>query len=162
MTTLFQMGFESKVTCSLIDYNHGHLTQLNVAHNLLRAASDQYLTACSSINRAHTYGTLPREALPELMRSVSDELVLIHDLGKTLLTARAILAATRNHVSFVVPICRLPDEVLVKIFQLVAAEQSCSFHANTGKIICQPLGYPTLLTHVCSRWRQVAMASKRL
>ncbi|KAL5633787.1 hypothetical protein ACGC1H_005846 [Rhizoctonia solani] len=138
------------------------ITQLNVAYNLLRASIDQYLAVCSSINQANAYGSLPDTVLPELVKCVSDELVRVRDLGQTLLTARAVLAATRNHVSFIVPISRLPDDILIHIFQLVTTEHIGRSHDIDGKISHRSLGYPMLLTRVCSRWRRVAMGSTRL
>ncbi|CAE6451244.1 unnamed protein product [Rhizoctonia solani] len=138
------------------------VSQLAVARNSLCTALNHYLAVCFSINESHAYGRLPEGILPELMTCVSNELVLIPDLEQTLLKARATLASTRNCAPCIAPISRLPDDILVRIFQMITVERRCNAHVDNGARSYQLLGYPRLLTHVCSRWREVALASKRL
>ncbi|KAH7323332.1 hypothetical protein B0J17DRAFT_633234 [Rhizoctonia solani] len=131
------------------------VTQLNLAHNQLHSALDRYLTVCSSIKRSHAYGHVPQDTLAELMSRVSNELALAHDLGKMLLKARAVLASTRNDAHRVVPMSRLPDDVLVQIFQLITSENDCNAVNNKRNSI-----YPPQVVMTCKRlWLHVDMPS---
>ncbi|CEL63119.1 hypothetical protein RSOLAG1IB_05159 [Rhizoctonia solani AG-1 IB] len=59
----------------------------------------------------------------------------------------------------------LPAEVLAYIFHLVSAEQPCASQIPYYWVDDTPVDfpkYPDVLAHVCSRWRQVALASHAL
>ncbi|KAJ7124661.1 hypothetical protein C8R43DRAFT_1240962 [Mycena crocata] len=57
------------------------------------------------------------------------------------------------------PIRRVPNEILVEIFQILAAtSRFLAFHYS----IEDPRSSPLLLTHVCSLWRRIAVNTPRL
>ncbi|KAI0312632.1 hypothetical protein OF83DRAFT_625709 [Amylostereum chailletii] len=64
------------------------------------------------------------------------------------------------------PLCRFPPEILSYIFSLVdwrPGHHSIFYHGSSISPICSPirLGW-IVVTHVCRRWRQVALASATL
>lgn len=66
----------------------------------------------------------------------------------------AILSGVISHIR------HIPSEILAEIFKFCAAEQRVSLISNYS--IDNPRLFPVVLTHVCSRWRDVAINTPRL
>ncbi|KAF8671517.1 hypothetical protein RHS04_08275 [Rhizoctonia solani] len=138
------------------------VSQLEIAHDSLLTALNHYLSVCSSINKSQVYSASPQGNFQELIGCVSNELALIPDLEKILLKARATLASTRNCAPCIAPVSRLPDDILIQIFQFITDDRGCNAYDDGRARACSPFRYPRLLTHVCSHWRDVALTSKSL
>ncbi|KAG8690235.1 hypothetical protein FRC11_013015 [Ceratobasidium sp. 423] len=98
------------------------------------------------------------------MDAVTSELDLIDSYRSKLIQAQVAVKRARNNLANV-PINSLPAEVLAHIFHLVLAQQSCPLHATDHWDMENPVTfpkYPDALSHVCSRWRQIALASRVL
>ncbi|KAH7338469.1 hypothetical protein B0J17DRAFT_424103 [Rhizoctonia solani] len=135
------------------------IEQLAAARDVLRSALDQYLSVCLFIDKSYVDGCLPASTFVGLMNGISDELSHAPIYEEALLRARLACASVRNRSSQIVPLNRLPADILIQIFQLVTIKQNClKIDKNSEKKHKNPK-YPSLLTQVCSRWRQVAMAA---
>lgn len=135
------------------------IEELNSASKLLLVALERYLCACSALE---TYAISQG-----LVDCLTKELSLTTAYAAKILHAKAALGRNRNRSSLV-PINSLPTEVLARVFDNLIASQRCNGenvlqdenaraslfnnHKHTHFLMAK---YPGLLTHVCSRWRQI-------
>lgn len=137
---------------------------LHAANNVLSASLDQGLVAFSafanSYSSRNSRGGIPRVVLG----NADNELQLITSYDMNIKQARAIASQTKPTTTPTrVPIHVLPPEILIVIFQLVLDAQPCYFeHRDQRYLKGYPLKYPEILSHVCSRWRQIALSSHML
>lgn len=131
--------------------------------NSFGAALEGYLSACSAVGNSSTIISQP------LLNLLADELLRVSSYVTKLAHAKATLGRLRNHAFTLTPINSLPDEVLGRIFDLVVSTESCNGKeitkldniSNRGSFNDLPK-YPDLLSQVCSRWRQIMIASHHL
>lgn len=63
----------------------------------------------------------------------------------------------------ITPIHVLPPEIMTRIFQLVLDTQPCYFADQAqDSLKGSPILYPEILSHICSRWRHIAINSRVL
>ncbi|KAH7345728.1 hypothetical protein B0J17DRAFT_640959 [Rhizoctonia solani] len=139
------------------------LEELHTASSLLRAALERYVNACSSLHNACLYKSSISSAT-EILSSVSNELGLVENYKGELTHVQVVVKRVRNALADV-PINSLPPEVLTHIFHIVLSQQPCPFQASGPSSLNNParmLKYPDTFTHVCSRWRQIALTSPGL
>ncbi|CAE6505443.1 unnamed protein product [Rhizoctonia solani] len=139
------------------------LEELHAASNLLSTALERYMDACSALHHTyqHKYDT---NSAPELLNSVTNELKLVEDYKDRLTLAHIWIKRARNNPANV-PINSLPSEVLTRIFHLVQSQQPCPLRVTNHWSRDNPVifpKHPDTLSHVCSRWRQIALASHTL
>ncbi|EUC59523.1 hypothetical protein RSOL_316620 [Rhizoctonia solani AG-3 Rhs1AP] len=120
----------------------------------LKSCLDEYLGACSVIATSHD---LTGERGTPLLNGIEQELQTVAAYETDILNANSILAQKRNSSPALVPINALSPEILEWIFQL--AYRSWLFNMDIR--LPYPM-FPETLTHVCSRWRQVALGSQSL
>lgn len=123
------------------------IDELNTASSLLNLALERYMTACSALRNAGC--SIPRA----LLDRVSCESLLAASYETKIQHARVDISQAINYSSTVVPISALPAEILYRVFHLVLGSSHCR---------ARFLLYPDILSHVCSRWRQVAIGSCKL
>ena len=72
--------------------------------------------------------------------------------------------AARAHLNAVLPVNQLPNELLLEIFNLILGDVDVRHVLSMDAEECQRSDYRQLytLTHVCQRWRAVAIQSPRL
>lgn len=131
------------------------LEELNAATRQLDHALQRYSKACSSFENC-TISQL-------LLNRLSDELLMATSYETRMRQVKSVLSRTMvNPHPLVAPplttINSLPPEILCCIFQLVTSEEDC-----IGEIIGDEEDeefpkYPELLSHVCSRWRQILIS----
>lgn len=125
------------------------LDELNTASNLLNLALERYLAACSTVRSRSD--SIPRA----LLDRVTSERLFAASYEVKIQRARVDINQAINCNSTVVPISALPSEMLTRIFHLALPSR---LHECKYKF---PL-YPDMLSHVCSRWRQVSIGSCEL
>lgn len=135
------------------------IEELNTASELLHAALERYFTICSTIQAScHANGSQLNGALQELPDRISKELLLADSYQAKLEQSKTAISQSRNSFNCVVPINGLSSETLAHIFGLVLGMQDCPTEDKTMDFP----KYPDLLSHVCSRWREVALGSRTL
>ncbi|EUC59674.1 F-box-like domain protein, putative, partial [Rhizoctonia solani AG-3 Rhs1AP] len=133
------------------------LDELRSASDALNAALDRYLDICTSIRQHYCKGDNNVSRDLEGLSLIANEVLLITSFKTKIHQADAAISLVRNTMPTVVPINALPEEILSRIFHLVTYGEPCKFHHTY-----EYPAYPTLLTHVCSRWRQAAINSPTL
>ncbi|KAH7335308.1 hypothetical protein B0J17DRAFT_719846 [Rhizoctonia solani] len=131
------------------------LDELRTASGALSAALDRYFTACISIKQQCSKGVSGMSQ--EAANLITNEHLLINSYKTKLRQADAAVSIARNVMLTMIITNILPDEILSRVFHFAAYGEPCQFH-NTYEYSA----YPLLFTHVCSRWRQVAMNSPTL
>ncbi|KAL5637858.1 hypothetical protein ACGC1H_002209 [Rhizoctonia solani] len=139
------------------------LKELHTASSLLCTALNRYVNACSALRNDCSYKNSINGAV-ELLGAVTDEMDLVESYKSKLTQAQVEVKIARNNLANV-PINSLPTEVLAHIFRLVLAQQCCPlrvpYHWDSESPPQIPK-YPDTLSHVCSRWRHIALASPGL
>lgn len=137
------------------------MERILTASNLLRTALEQYTSACHAFPSCYTHEDLSTNACQELSNCVANELRQFKSYGKKLNQAKTALKQARNRCTIIVPISALPDEIMTFIFRLIVNSQPCFDKEHEQEELEFPY-YPELLSHVCSRWRQLAISSRTL
>ncbi|KEP47561.1 F-box-like domain protein [Rhizoctonia solani 123E] len=130
------------------------MEELLEASRLLRSCLDRYIGACSAITLS--YNPADKDINSPVLNAITNELRIVADYERDARNAKSILARSRNSSQAVVPMSALPAEVLERIFQLADDIQY-----NMNVKLPSPM-FPEALSHVCARWRQVALSSHRL
>lgn len=137
------------------------IEELYTARNLFSAALERYHAAWSTIANCYDPGNPLNDISQELIAIMPDELERLAACKVKLNQVRAIVGQTRNIVPALVPINVLPSDILAHIFSIITCVHSCYYEdAECAQV--SPLRYPEILSHVCSRWRHVAMTSHTL
>ncbi|CAE6475519.1 hypothetical protein ACGC1H_006266 [Rhizoctonia solani] len=134
------------------------IEELNEANKLLLAALERYQKACSSL---FNHSERPLRILLSQAHSdcVSNELSSISAFEASIQQTRATVAQARNLIRSFVPANTLPEEIWGHIFSLVRDMQPCSLREKTRHDLkVARAWYPELLSHVCSRWRRMAIS----
>lgn len=131
------------------------IEELLTSSELLKAALERYLDACSVIanyfEAENTFSTISQV--------VTNELQSMYSYETTMKRAKAKFRRVRNSFPTIVPINTLPPETLTHIFQLVVHSEHCHYDPQKFKFI---LKRPEILSHVCARWRGIAIESSGL
>ncbi|CAE6471005.1 unnamed protein product [Rhizoctonia solani] len=139
------------------------LEELRVAGDLLRLALDRYLSACLAIKRCSAgYSRLagqPQLACPT-SRMVLDEVSLLGEHETKLRESKTALHQIVNLYPDVVPVSRLPIDILVRIFTQLTVEEYEHALSDVQKTAISK--YPMTLSHVCSNWRHIVIQSPLL
>ncbi|KAB5590376.1 F-box-like domain containing protein [Ceratobasidium theobromae] len=103
----------------------------------------------------------------ELMKRINNQLHLVDFYQAQLHQAKASLRTVANSSPTVVPISVLPPEIMLRIFKFVIGAQPGIIGKGKDRLNIQSVSlrfpkYPDLLSHVCSHWRQIALASPAL
>ncbi|KAG8755253.1 hypothetical protein FRC11_006159, partial [Ceratobasidium sp. 423] len=137
--------------------------ELHIASGLLHAALERYTNACSALHNEIPFKNTIN-GVPELLSVMNNELQLVESYKGELTRAQVAVKKTRNSLANA-PINTLPAEVLMYIFRLILSQRPCPLrvinHWNPRSPARFPK-YPDILSHVCSRWRQIALASHEL
>ncbi|CEL63116.1 hypothetical protein RSOLAG1IB_05156 [Rhizoctonia solani AG-1 IB] len=139
------------------------LEEFRTASGLLQVALERYINASFALRDGYSYRNTINSA-EEIRDFVANEMGLITSYKSGLTQAQVAINQARNSLANV-PINALPAEVLTYIFHLVSAEQPCTFQTPHYWDDDAPVDfpkYPDMLAHVCSQWRQVALASHAL
>ncbi|KDN36600.1 hypothetical protein RSAG8_10703, partial [Rhizoctonia solani AG-8 WAC10335] len=123
------------------------IEELNTARRLLSSALDRYLEACLSIQQFHLEKASLTEVPPELSPHVASEVHFATEFETKLRKAKTAIRLSRNCSPSLVPIHKLPLELLKRIFLLVINLQTESDWS----------GSPEVLSHVCSHWRKISL-----
>ncbi|QRW20854.1 F-box-like protein [Rhizoctonia solani] len=130
--------------------------KLSVASNRLRDALDEYLAVCGGIERAVEED--PTGALIDPTDYISCELDMVNSYAETIDKAKAKIKRVRNWSS-AIAINRLPIEILMQIFEwgpFRALRQLLPSISFANRALPKQ---PELLSHVCSRWRNILLSS---
>lgn len=142
------------------EFNSTMMEELNAASNHLRAALQRYVHACSAVQICLIReNIINHRASQQLSDCIGNELLHIHSYETSIKQAKAAISLSRNCLSAVVPVNALPSEILGYIFQLVLDAQPCNLDPSLRKPLPTDLDQ---LTHVCTRWRQVAISTHTL
>ncbi|CAE6471089.1 unnamed protein product [Rhizoctonia solani] len=139
------------------------LEDLRSASSALNEALDHYVNICAKL-RNHYFEERAADKLDELLDHVANELQLVAWYGTKLKKADASLKVIRNSSTTTVPINRLPQEVLTRVFHIVVDDQPEILDATHApfQISLSFPKHPEALSHVCFEWRQTALASHSL
>ncbi|KAG8699946.1 hypothetical protein FRC11_013320 [Ceratobasidium sp. 423] len=139
------------------------LDELRTASDLLQLALDRYLNACLALKHSSEgYPSLACQPQPERFTSpvVINEVPLLVKYDLKLRKSKAAILQYLNLRLDVVPISRLPADILVRIFRhLVEGERNRPRSARQETVITK---YPMTLSHVCANWRQIVLQSSSL
>ncbi|KAB5590046.1 F-box-like domain containing protein [Ceratobasidium theobromae] len=141
------------------------IAELDAAGNRLNTAIKRYLIACLTIQN---YLQKANAGTQELSIRAASELPSFASRESKIHRARQATGWIRNQSPTNVPINSLPPEILSRIFHLVLqlGHHPCTNAFNRRHLpdqdTCLISKYPDLLTHVCSRWRQVAIGDSTL
>ncbi|GAB1518489.1 hypothetical protein RhiTH_001548 [Rhizoctonia solani] len=123
----------------------------------LEAALSQYLDASLAVRRECINQTTAGPVLQNLrLTGQLDEAVL---LEQKIQRARVAISFARNASPSIVPIHRLPPDLLAKIFLLFPTTESCILDSGARTV---PQEYPICVSHVCTHWRQIAISLPQL
>ncbi|CAE6398859.1 unnamed protein product [Rhizoctonia solani] len=139
------------------------LDELRVASDLLRLALYRYRNACLAIKRCSTeyypFAGQPQSTCPT-SHMVLDEASLLEEHETKLRKSRITLHQIVNLYPDVVPVSRLPIDILVRIFTRLTEEEYEHALSDNRKATINM--YPMTLSHVCSHWRQIVLQSPSL
>lgn len=139
------------------------IEELHKYHELLLSVLRKYVDTCSAVANYYESG----DTFSKTSQSVADitaELAFIASCGKKIKQAKATINRAKNSCSAIVPIHALPFETMSHIFQLVLDAQSCYIEKYPKRDESPDISMksPEVLSHVCSRWRQISLGSPRL
>ncbi|KAH7345740.1 hypothetical protein B0J17DRAFT_641006 [Rhizoctonia solani] len=99
-----------------------------------------------------------------ILDRVANEVQLVTSCGEKLKRIEESIKTFRNSTSTIVPISSLPPEILTRIFRIVLDDQPDLVDATHAPLIVSLSSpkYPETLSHVCSGWRRIAVASHEL
>ncbi|KAG8707861.1 hypothetical protein FRC11_007071 [Ceratobasidium sp. 423] len=95
------------------------IEELRAASERFCVALEQYVHACSTIQRAFPQGVTLRNTPSDWAARLDQELGQFGSYGTQLQQAELAIKLTRNYTFDIVPINRLPAEILARIFQMV-------------------------------------------
>ncbi|CAE6447372.1 unnamed protein product [Rhizoctonia solani] len=133
------------------------LDELTTSSDLLCAAIERYSSACLAIQRSFERGEKPHINTPQLLFRMDAEVEVATSLGLRLKTAKANINWCRSQARSHETINKLPSELLARIFHLVHRAQPCAKRDYASDMKAEPI-YPTTISLVCSRWREVAFS----
>ncbi|CAE7178439.1 unnamed protein product [Rhizoctonia solani] len=122
------------------------IEELNNARSLLKSALDRYLTACLCIRKNCLENASFANVSPGLLPHIESEEHFVTEFETKLQRAKAAIRTSRNCSTLLVPIHKLPSEILERIFLLLATPQPGPDRSS-----------PEVLSHVCSRWRKTVL-----
>ncbi|KAG8683792.1 hypothetical protein FRC11_013060 [Ceratobasidium sp. 423] len=137
------------------------LDELTASTNLLCIAIERYYFACLAIQRSFARGENPHITTPHLPLRMDAEAQVVASLEVKLRKAKAALNWSRNCSNTHATVNDLPPEILARIFQIVHRAEPCAKRKYNNDTKGQPM-YPATLSHVCSRWREVAFNTPSL
>ncbi|KDN48394.1 hypothetical protein RSAG8_02986, partial [Rhizoctonia solani AG-8 WAC10335] len=115
------------------------------------------ISVCLSIKQCYPQGKASTTT-QELFSSLDSESVWLPLLEIKLKEAEAAVNWTRNLSNSLIPINKLPPELLAHVFQLLPSWQSRA-QKTRGSLNGKSAKYPGALSHVSSHWRRVAISS---
>ncbi|CAE6504927.1 unnamed protein product [Rhizoctonia solani] len=116
----------------------------------------RYSEACSSILDHFNSGSSP---VKEVGSVVITELVKLVAYESKFEQAKVSLRRTRNQNPDLVPINKLPTEIMVHIFRFLCSSGGCFLPADYSPRRERQVIYPDALLRVCSSWRQIVFTS---
>ncbi|KAG8791612.1 hypothetical protein FRC12_008674 [Ceratobasidium sp. 428] len=136
-------------------------SQLDVTQNQLILALSAFHGACAQLyetaikvqSTGETYS-----ALDDRLGQMGKRLDSLSVTEEELAQSHSFLRRTRNISKTMIPINRLPGELLAHIFELVVSHQ---YTTKTAKANAQPNALATIPS-VCHSWRQLAIRTPRL
>ncbi|QRV84765.1 pre-mRNA-processing-splicing factor 8 [Ceratobasidium sp. AG-Ba] len=112
-----------------------------------------YLDACLWFKDSSAHASFPRDQSAAILQTFDQELKNISAYMSKLRHAHAALGVARNYSKQLVPINRLPHEVLSRIFGIVGEYRAPhSYDLSKPK---KSFRYPELLSEVCTFWNQL-------
>ncbi|KDN48386.1 hypothetical protein RSAG8_02978, partial [Rhizoctonia solani AG-8 WAC10335] len=141
------------------------LDELVAASDLLYAAAlERYSVACSTIRKSCARGDKPHTVIHQLLLRMGTEVELAASLEVKLRQAKTAISWSMNRMLSNVhtTINSLPPEILSRIFHLVVTSQPCAKRDYRRIPEVAVPAYPIVLSHVCSRWREITLDSPTL
>ncbi|KAH7333596.1 hypothetical protein B0J17DRAFT_771265 [Rhizoctonia solani] len=144
------------------------IAELDSATTLLQEALCRYREACSSIQKSYLESQTLDGIPAELSSRLTEELPLILSYETKIKEAKSAVSWARNYSPSIVPINVLPAEVITRIFELFIEINSCIVTSQTrgyredAEISFPNSTNPIILSHVCSRWRDIALSARSI
>lgn len=135
------------------------IEELQAASNLFATALERYLDACLAVRNCYLKGSRFESILREHSERVVTERLLATSYETKLKQAKAAISLAVNSSTTTTTINSLPSEILARIFHLVSTANHCNIQLSDFRVKANCPRYPDYLSHVCSRWRQVAIGS---
>ncbi|KAF8740247.1 F-box-like, partial [Rhizoctonia solani] len=126
---------------------------LEFAGNRLEAALDRYIEAI--LAQQKSYAQEPTEVLVRSSGHSPNLIVFEQKIQQV----KASIGLIRNSSTAIVPIHRLPSNLLSRIFIKVTDSETCKLKLDSTDKLPK---VPIYLTHVCTQWRKIAIASPDL
>ncbi|CEL63118.1 hypothetical protein RSOLAG1IB_05158 [Rhizoctonia solani AG-1 IB] len=146
-----------------LQYQATMLGDIHAASNVFRTSLEQYAGACSVLCNNIPDKTSVHNA-KDFLDLISNELESIKVYKEKLVQAESAMKRAKNNWMNA-PINGLPAKILIRIFHLILAQQPCPLRVGgywNPKNPARLPQYPDILSHVCSRWRRIALASPSL
>ncbi|KAB5589180.1 F-box-like domain containing protein [Ceratobasidium theobromae] len=140
------------------------LEELHTASSLLNTTLNGYVNMCSTALSICLQEVAQNSVRVQgLLEQVKNQLELVNSYEENLHRARASLRLALNSTPTVAPINAFPPEIMLRIFNFVVSVKPgvISVGGNRSTTANLPK-QPDILSHVCSRWRQIALSSPAL
>ena len=126
---------------------------INDAFNLLKSTMETAFGQLPSF-----FANVARESYSTdmLCAQITDEMTSFSGMAST---ARKIITNKQNGVFH--PLRRLPEEILIQIFEHCAEEEAQEWYEHAGGSLPNPK-FLTRMAGVCGRWRSIALSCPRL
>ncbi|KAG8727843.1 hypothetical protein FRC11_012315, partial [Ceratobasidium sp. 423] len=142
--------------------------ELIIASELLKSSIYRYINACSATTEAYrTLNNLGRDSRA-VLDCITRELQAAAGYETDVKRAKSTLSQCRNSARTIVSINTLPSEILARIFELIHSPRTCSPRNQTNGLnieesaeLARPM-ISVVLSHVCTRWREIALGSQIL
>ncbi|KAB5588200.1 F-box-like domain containing protein [Ceratobasidium theobromae] len=139
------------------------MLELDAASSLLNNALDRYLSICSTLTICLQEVAQDSIRVQDLLEQVKNQLELVDSYQENLRRARASLRLALNSAPTVAPINSFPPEIMLRIFNFVVSMKPGVIGPKGSRWTTANLPKnPDILSHVCSRWRQIALSSPAL
>ncbi|KAB5589181.1 F-box-like domain containing protein [Ceratobasidium theobromae] len=140
------------------------MLELDAASSLLNDALDRYLSICSTTLTICLQEVAQNSVRVQgLLEQVKNQLELIDSYEENLRRARASLRLALNSAPTVTPIIAFPPEIMLRIFNFVISVKPGVIDMRGSRWTTPNLPKNLdNLSHVCTRWRQIALSSPAL
>ncbi|KAG8729467.1 hypothetical protein FRC11_008715, partial [Ceratobasidium sp. 423] len=124
------------------------LDELRITSNLFQVALDRYLNACLAVKYFYTEAPSPTYPQKIIGSRLVNELSVMLTYETKLRESKMAILHSINQAPDVVPINKLPTDILIYVFQLLVDTLYGLPDVDNEKIP----KYPLSLSHVCARW----------
>lgn len=131
------------------------------ARHQLNHAIQQFLENSTTLNIVLSSRSVDSSFLEEATSEVHQDLSCMATRMDNLEKTQVILRQIRNSSASLVPINKLPPEILLHVFQILTFQNSCrQYHSSISSLGQHKVREMLLtLTHVCTRWRTIVVGA---